>query len=65
MKAPRNDGLSTTTAHWEVLAAADFFTVEIWTPTGLARVVVLFVILCGAEPGKALWGGRWSLLNTT
>lgn len=31
-------------AHWEVLAAADFFTVEIWTRTGLARVVVLFVI---------------------
>ncbi len=31
-------------AHWEVLAAADFFTVEVWTPTGLVRVVVLFVI---------------------
>jgi hypothetical protein len=23
-------------AHWEVLAAADFFTVEVWTATGLA-----------------------------
>ena len=31
-------------AHWEVLAAVDFFTVEVWTPTGLVRVVVLFVI---------------------
>ena len=31
-------------AHWEVLAAADFFTVEVWTRTGLVRVVVLFVI---------------------
>ena len=31
-------------AHWEVLAAADFFTVEIWTRRGLVRVVVLFVI---------------------
>jgi len=31
-------------AHWEVLAATDFFTVEVWTPTGLVRVVVLFVI---------------------
>ncbi len=31
-------------AHWEVLAATDFFTVEDWTPTGLVRVVVLFVI---------------------
>ena len=28
-------------AHWEVLAAADFFTVEVWTRTGLVRVVVL------------------------
>ncbi len=30
--------------HWEVLAAADFFTVEGWTRSGLVRVVVLFVI---------------------
>ncbi len=30
--------------HWEVLAAADFFTVEVWTRSGLVRVVVLFVI---------------------
>ena len=31
-------------AHWEVLAATDFFTVEVWTRSGLVRVVVLFVI---------------------
>lgn len=31
-------------AHWEVLAAADFFTIEVWTQSGLVRVVVLFVI---------------------
>ena len=31
-------------AHWEVLAAADFFTVEVWTRSGLVRFVVLFVI---------------------
>jgi transposase InsO family protein len=31
-------------AHWDVLAAADFFTVEVWTATGLTRYVVLFVI---------------------
>ena len=31
-------------AHWGVLAAADFFTVEVWTATGLTRYVVLFVI---------------------
>src|SRR6266851_8039347 len=30
--------------HWDVLAAADFFTVEVWTATGLTRYVVLFVI---------------------
>ena len=31
-------------AHWEVLAAADFFTVEVWTGTGLTRYAVFFVI---------------------
>ena len=31
-------------AHWDVLAAADFFTVEIWTAAGLTRYAVLFVI---------------------
>src|SRR5262245_49138382 len=31
-------------AHWNVLAAADFFTVEVWTATGLTRYVMLFVI---------------------
>ena len=31
-------------AHWQVLAAADFFTVEVWTRSGLVRVLVLFVI---------------------
>ena len=31
-------------SHWGVLAAADFFTVEVWTATGLTRYVVLFAI---------------------
>src|SRR4030095_5963397 len=31
-------------AHWDVLAAADFFTVEVLTMTGLVRYVVLFVM---------------------
>jgi transposase InsO family protein len=31
-------------AHWDVMAAADFFTVEVWAATGLTRYVVLFVI---------------------
>ena len=30
--------------HWEVLVAADFFTVEVWTLKGLTRYVVLFLI---------------------
>ena len=31
-------------AHWDVLAAADFFTVEVWTTAGLTRYAILFVI---------------------
>lgn len=31
-------------AHWEAIAAADFFTVETWTLRGLTRFYVLFVI---------------------
>ena len=31
-------------AHWDVLAAADFFTVEVWTTRGLITQYVLFVI---------------------
>ncbi len=30
--------------HWDVLAAADFFTVEVWSLTGLVRYSVLLVI---------------------
>jgi hypothetical protein len=31
-------------AHWNVLAAADFFTVEVWAPRGLITFYVFFVI---------------------
>ena len=31
-------------SHWDVLAATDFFTVEVWTKRGLIRHLVLFVI---------------------
>ena len=35
------------TRHWEQIVASDFFTIEVWTPTGLKRFVVLFFIeLC-------------------
>jgi len=32
------------TTHWEILAAADFFTVDVWTGRGLTRFAVLFII---------------------
>jgi putative transposase len=30
--------------HWELIAATDFFTVEVWTRSGLRRYMVLFFI---------------------
>lgn len=30
--------------HWEVIAAADFFTVQVWTPRGRQRFIVLFFL---------------------
>jgi transposase InsO family protein len=30
--------------HWDQIAASDFFTVEVWTSSGLTRFVVLFFI---------------------
>jgi putative transposase len=32
------------TQHWEMIVAADFFTVEVWTAKGLRRFIVLFFI---------------------
>jgi transposase InsO family protein len=32
------------TRHWDQIAAADFFTVEVWTRKGLRRFLVLFFI---------------------
>ena len=31
-------------SHWDVMAATDFFTVEVWTPRGLVSYYVLFII---------------------
>jgi hypothetical protein len=46
--APERDKRTTWSqflkAHWNVLAAADFFTVELWGPRGLVTFYVLFVI---------------------
>lgn len=30
--------------HWDQIVASDFFTVEVWTPRGLQRFVILFFI---------------------
>jgi len=30
--------------HWDVMAATDFFTVEVWTPCGLVTYYVLFIM---------------------
>ena len=32
------------TQHWELIAATDFFTIEVWTTKGLQRFIVLFFI---------------------
>src|SRR5215469_544064 len=32
------------TQHWELIVAADFFTVDVWTGKGLRRFIVLFFI---------------------
>ena len=32
------------TQHWELIVAADFFTIEVWTAKGLQRFIVLFLI---------------------
>jgi putative transposase len=32
------------TRHWELIVAADFFTIEVWTAKGLQRFIVLFFI---------------------
>ncbi|MCP4004688.1 MAG: transposase [bacterium] len=31
-------------AHWDVIAAADFFTVEVWAPRGLVTFYVFFIV---------------------
>jgi transposase InsO family protein len=40
--------------HWEVMTATDFFTTEIWTPSGLVRYHVLFVIRLATREVKVI-----------
>src|SRR5258706_9307670 len=37
--------------HWELIVAADFFTVEVWTRRGLQRFMVLFLIHLSTRQG--------------
>jgi putative transposase len=55
------------TQHWELIVAADFFTVEVWTRKGLQRFVVLFFLdlstrqveIAGiASAANGLWMGQ-------
>ena len=39
-------------AHWDVLAAADCCTVEVWTPRGLTRFTVLVLIHLASRRGQ-------------
>ena len=40
--------------HWDVMAATDFFTTEIWTPSGLVRYHILFVIRLATREVKVI-----------
>src|SRR5215813_2198455 len=55
------------TRHWDLIVAADFFTVEVWTRRGLQRFIVLFLIelstqkvqIAGiASTANGLWMGQ-------
>jgi transposase InsO family protein len=43
-RSRKTTGKEFLTQHWELIVAADFFTVEVWTARGLKRFVVLFLI---------------------
>ena len=50
--------------HWDLIVAADFFTVEVWTSHGLQRYIVLFFIETVEQTGgdsRHLWvaNGLW------
>ena len=56
--------------HWEMIVAADFFTVEVWTRRGLRRLLVLFLIELStrrlrvtsiARPANGMWMSQVAL----
>ena len=42
------------TRHWELIVAADFFTVEVWTRRGLERFFVLFFLISRRAESRSL-----------
>jgi len=55
------------TRHWEQIVASDFFTIEVWTPAGLKRFIVLFFMEIStrrveiggiASKANGLWMGQ-------
>lgn len=59
-------------AHWDVLGATDFFSVEVWTPKGLVTYYVLFMIELSTRkieislqiPTLPSWR-RWPAISST
>src|SRR6516164_5324 len=41
-RSPKTTWKEFLTRHWEQIVASDFFTIEVWTSTGLQRFIVLF-----------------------
>ncbi|MSO21370.1 MAG: hypothetical protein EXQ56_13110 [Acidobacteria bacterium] len=48
--------------HWDQIVSADFFTIEVWTPRGLQRFLVLFFIDLSTRRVKI--GGIAKLVNS-
>src|SRR5262249_6990156 len=44
--------------HWDMIVAADFFTIEVWTAKGLQRFLVLFFIELSSRRGGSGGGFR-------
>src|SRR5437773_2336198 len=49
--------------HWEMIVASDFFTVEVWTPKGLTRFVILFSPSYPRDKSRLEVGGIASKAN--
>jgi hypothetical protein len=46
----RTSWVSFLKVHWSVMAATDFFTVDLWTPRGLVTFYVFFFIRLSLVP---------------